>query len=221
VCNAASQILPVGANRRERVEDSLHESFKVVALTVREPLLGQLPDSLVRIELRCIRGKALQMEALTARAELPNEQAAVRIATVPQHEDVAAQVAEQLAQEVPCLQLPDIVGVQLEVETQTPPAGRHRDPRNRGNAVSPIEMMDGRSLADGSPGAGDGRCQLESRFVDEDEVGTQPSGVFFTAGQSRRRKRRISSWLRSRAFFCGFWWLQPSECRSLPTWSRW
>jgi hypothetical protein len=26
--------------------------------------------------------------------------------------------------------------------------------------------------------------------------------------------------LRSSAFFCGFWWLHPSECRSLPTWSR-
>jgi hypothetical protein len=157
------------------------------------------------------------MEALGASTELPHQQATMKIDTVPKNKDVAAQVAEQLTQEVPRLQLPDVVGVELKVEVQTSPGGRHRDPRDGRDAVSSIAVMDGRCLADGSPGGGDGRRQLEARFVDEDEVGTQPPGVFFTAGQSRRRKRRISSWLRSRALFCGFWWLHPSACRSLPT----
>src|SRR5215831_2903929 len=166
VCDAASQILPVGANRRERLENGLPESCDIVALTVGEPLLGQLPDSLVRIELRRIRWKALQVEALRASAKFPNEQATMKTDTVPQHENVASEVAEQLAQEVPRLQLPDVVGVELKVEIQAPPAGRHRDPRDDRDAVSPIEVMDGRGFADGSPGGDDGRCQLESRFVD-------------------------------------------------------
>lgn len=218
--DAASKILPVGANRRQRVNDSAHQSCQIVALAVGEPLLGQLPDSLVRIELRRVGWEALQMEALGASTELADQQATMGIATVPKNEDVAVEVSEQLAQEVARLQLSDVLGVELKVEIQPLSGRRNRDPRDGRDAVTPIEVMDRRRLADGSPGCRDGGCQLESRFVDEDKVGTQPLGVFFSAGQSRRRKRRISAWLRSSAFFCGFWGLHPSECRSLPTWSR-
>jgi hypothetical protein len=52
-------------------------------------------------------------------------------------------------------------------------------------------------------------------------VGTQPRGVFFSRGHSCRTKRRIALSSRSRARFCGFWWLHPSRCISRPTWSRW
>lgn len=218
--DAASKVLPIGANRPQRFEDGVHQSRQIAALTVGELLLGQLPDSLVRIELRRIGWETLQMKALGAGTELADEQATMGIATVPENEDMALKVSEQLTQEVACLQLSDILGIELKVEIQPLAGGRNRDPRDGRDAVTPIEVMNRRRLADGSPGGGDGGCQLESRFIDEDEVGTQPLGVFFTAGQSRRRKRRISAWLRSSAFFCGFWWLHPSECRSLPTWSR-
>lgn len=220
VVDAASKILPVGANRRQRVEDGVHQSRQIAALTVGELLLGQLPDSLVRIELRRVRWEALQMEAPGLGTELADQQATMGIAAVPKNEDMAVEVSEQLSQEVARLQLSDVVGVELKVEVEPLADGRNRDPRDGRDAVTPIEVMDRRRHADGSPGGGDGRCQLESRFIDEDEVGSQPLGVFFTAGQSRRRKRRISAWLRSSALFCGFWWLHPSECRSLPTWSR-
>jgi hypothetical protein len=160
------------------------------------------------------------MEALGAGTELANQQTTMRIATIPENEDVASEMSEQLSQEVARLQLSDVVGVELKVEIQPLAGGRNRDPRDGRDAVTPIEVMDRRCLAHGSPGRSDGGRQLESRFIDEDKVGTQPLGVFFTAGQSCRRKRRISAWLRSSAFFCGFWWLHPSECRSLPTWSR-
>src|SRR5215471_16469883 len=72
------------ANRRERLENGLPESCDIVALTVGEPLLGQLPDSLVRIELRRIRWKALQVEALRASTKLPHEQATMKTDTVPE-----------------------------------------------------------------------------------------------------------------------------------------
>lgn len=160
------------------------------------------------------------MEALGAGTELANQQAAMGIGTIPENEDLASEVSEQVSQEVARLQLSDVIGVELKVEIQSLAGWRNRDPRDGRDAVTPIEVMDRRRLADRSPSGSNGGCQLESRFIDEDEVGTQPLGVFFTAGQSCRRKRRISTWLRSSAFFCGFWWLHPSECRSLPTWSR-
>lgn len=217
---AASKILSVGANRPQRVEDGVQQSRQIATLTVGEPLLCQLPDSLVRIEFRRVGREALQMETLGAGTDLANKQATMGIGAVPKNEDVALEVSEQLPQEVSRLQLSDVLGVELEVEIQPLAGGRDRDPRDGRDAVTSIEVMDRRRFADRSPGGGDGGCQLESRLIDEDEVGTQPLGVFFTAGQSRRRKWRISAWLRSSAFLCGFWWLHPSECRSLPTWSR-
>jgi hypothetical protein len=40
------------------------------------------------------------MEALGASTELPNEQATMGIGAVPENEDVAVEVSEQLSQEV-------------------------------------------------------------------------------------------------------------------------
>ena len=98
--DATSKVLPVCANRRQRIEDGVHQSRQIAALTVGEFLLGQLPDSLVRIELRRVGWEALQMEALGASTELPNEQATMGIGAVPENEDVAVEVSEQLSQEV-------------------------------------------------------------------------------------------------------------------------
>ena len=186
-------------------------------LPIRESLLGQLPDSFVGIELRRVGGEALQVNPLGVSAKLTHELAAMGICAVPQDDDVAWDLPEQLSQEVAGLQLSDVLRVELKVKVQALAAGRNRDRRDGGDPVASIEVMNRGRLADGSPGAGDRGGQLEAGFVGEDEVGTQPPGVFFTRGQSSRMKRRISALLRSSAFFCGFWWLHPRACRSLPT----
>jgi hypothetical protein len=48
-------------------------------------------------------------------------------------------------------------------------------------------------------------------------VGCQPSGVFFTLGQTDRFHSAMAASSRSTARRSGFWWLQPSSWRSLPT----
>jgi hypothetical protein len=48
-------------------------------------------------------------------------------------------------------------------------------------------------------------------------MGCQPCGVFFTAGQTDRFHSAIATSLRSTARRSGFWGLQLSWCRSLPT----
>jgi hypothetical protein len=104
------------------------------------------------------------MEALGASTELPHQQPTMKIDPFPEDKDVAAQVAEQLAQEVPRLQLPNVVGVELKVEIQTSPGGRHRDPRDGRDAVSSIAVLDDRCLADGSRAK---RLGAHLVFVDE------------------------------------------------------
>lgn len=55
--------------------------------------------------------------------------------TIPENEDVASEVSEQLSQEVARLQLSDVLGVELKIEVQPLAAGRTRDPRNGRDAV--------------------------------------------------------------------------------------
>ena len=215
--DASTEVPRVGADVLQGIHHGGQQLREVVGLAVREALLGQSPDTLVRIELWRIGRKSLEMNSLRAGAELAHEPAAVRIPAVPQHEDVTADLAKQGAQEVTRLELPDVVCVELKVEVDALATGRNRDARDHGHPVASVEVMNRGRLAHGSPGASDGGRQLEARFVGEDEVGTQPLGVFFTRGQSSRTKRRISALLRSRAFFCGFWWLHPNACKSLPT----
>jgi len=217
VGNAPTEVATVGANGLQRFDQRDHQLREIMSLAIREALLGQLPDALIGVELRRVGREALQVEPCGASAKLPYELAAMGICAVPKDDDVTWKLPEQPSQEVAGLELSDVFRVELKVKVEALAAGRNRDPRDGGDPVAPIEMMNRWRLAHGSPGAGDRGGQLEAGFVGEDEVGTQPPGVFFTRGQSSRMKRRISALLRSSAFFCGFWWLHPRACRSLPT----
>ena len=215
--DAPSEIATVGANGFQGFDHSEHQLREIMSLAIRESLLGQLPDALIGVELRRVGREALQVEPRGASAQLTYELASMGISAVPQDDDVPRELPEQPSQEIAGLELSDVFRVELKVKVEALAAGRNRDPRDGGDPVASIEVMNCRRLAHGSPGAGDRGGQLEAGFVGEDEVGTQPPGVFFTRGQSSRMKRRISALLRSSAFFCGFWWLHPRACRSLPT----
>ena len=215
--NAASEVAPVGANGLQRFDHGDHQLREIMRLAIRESLLGQFPDALVGVELWRIGWEALQVQPRGSRAQLPDEPASMGIAAVPQDDDMPADLPEQLSQKVAGLELPDVLRVELKVQVEALAAGRHRDPRDDGDSIASIDVVHDGRLAHGRPGAGDRGGQLEARFVGEDEVGTQPPGVSFARGQSSRMKRRMSALLRSSACFCGFWWLQPSACRSLPT----
>jgi len=217
VSDAASEVIGIGSDLFESVQQGEHEIVAISGAAVGQALFGQFPDSLVGVVLRRVGGETLQVQPAGAAAEVADEPAAMGVAAVPQDDDMAGQVAQQLTQEVARLELPDVLQVELEVKVQALTLGTDRDARDGRDPVAPIEVVNCRRLAHGGPGPGNGGSQLKARFVDKDEVGAQPRGVFFTLGHSCRTKRRISAPLRSSAFFCGFWWLQPRECRTLPT----
>jgi hypothetical protein len=157
------------------------------------------------------------VEPLGSAAELSNEASAVRSATIPEDDDVAAEMPEQVAQEITGLQLADVVVVKLEEKIEAPAPGGDGDARNRRDPVAPIEVVQQRRLPHRSPGLGDGRGQEEPRLIGENEMGTQPGDVFFTRGHSSRKNLPMLSSSRSRARLLGFWWLQPRLCISRPT----
>jgi hypothetical protein len=144
------------------------------------------------------------MKAPDAASEVSDESAGVGWAPVPEQVDVATQVPQEMAQEVEGLLLSYVLEVELEEEVEVVAVRAEADRRDRGDTIAPVEVMHDRSLAHRCPSPGDRRCQEEARFVGKDEVGTQPSGVFFTRGQSFSTKRRIAPSSRSKARFWGF-----------------
>ena len=79
------------------------------------PTVGQrrpslVPDPLVRVEFGGVRGQSFQMKAPIAAQQGADGVSLVRAAVVPDHHDEAAQMSEQMAQEVGHL---DVVEVGL------------------------------------------------------------------------------------------------------------
>jgi hypothetical protein len=202
--DAPTEVSVVLADRVECLEQYEHQIVVVARPAVGELGLGELPDALVGVELGRVGWESFEMESLGSSAQLADQPTPMRCCPVPEDDDVAGDLPEELPQKVAGFDLSDVVGVKLEVEIGSLANGRNRDARNRRDSVAPVEVVNRRRLAHGSPGLGHRRGQLEARFVGENDMGAQPAGVFFTLGHSRSTKRRISARLRSSAFLCGF-----------------
>ena len=130
---------------------------------------------------------------------------------------MASYLSQQLTEERRHFFSMDIVLIKLAVQCTM---GAFRTDGNTGDSRDPvmtIPMKHNRCLSHRTPGLVDRRDQEEARFVDKDEMGCQPCGVFFTRGQTDRFPSATAASSRSTALRSGFWWLQPIWCRSLPT----
>ena len=136
---------------------------------------------------------------------------------IQQNDQMAWYLMQQVAKERCNFFALNIILVELAVESTMEPfradgnTGDSRDP------VMTVPMKHDRCLSHRTPGLTDRRDQEEARFVDKDEMGFQPCGVFFTRGQTDRFHSSIATSSRSTARRSGFWWLHPIWCRSLPT----
>lgn len=190
--------------------------------TVGKFRFGEMPHPFFGIELGRIGRESLEMESGVGAAQSADQIAPMDAAVVPQNDDEAAQVAQEMTQEVADLGLLNVLGMQAIVQPQALPYGTDREPRNHRDLLTPaLAVTNDRSLPARGPGLANRGDQEEPGFIDEDEVGTQPLGVFFTLGHSSRFQRSISSSLRSVARRVGFWWLHFKLCINRPTWSRW
>ena len=111
----------------------------------------------------------------------------------------------------------DVVFIQSAVQRTMKAFCADGDTGDGRNAIVTITMVKDRCLPHRAPCFANRGNQEESRFVNKDEVGRQPCGVFFTRGQADRFHSVMASSFRSRARRSGFWWLQPIWWRSLPT----
>ena len=176
----------------------------VVGATVGETPFGVGPDGFVGVELRGVGREEFEMQSREPATDFPNPFSFMNAGVVPDHDDVPAEVAQQVSEEFAHLVVSDVFRVALEVQTDAPTPGRNGEARDHGDTVMPVAMMNEGRLTARSPGLSHRGDQEEARLIDEDDVGTQPRSVFFTRSQSLRFQRSIFSSSRSRARRSGF-----------------
>lgn len=188
-----------------------------VRLAVGEARLRQAPDPFVGIEFWRVGGQRHQVEPCEAAAHLPNGDPTVDGGIIPDEDDGAAEMPEQVTQEVRDALAIDGVAMEPVVEPHASPYGADRDPADDRDPVATVVVSHHRRMPSRRPGLHQRGDQLEAAFVCENDVGAQPRGVFFTSGQVSRFHRSMASSSRSSARRSGFWQLQPSRLIRRPT----
>src|SRR5260370_26501023 len=174
------------------------------------------PDIFVRIEFWGVGRQPLDRQPAPLRADnLRDQPRPVLRQPVPDHQQLARQVAQQKAEEVG--HLGGMEGAGIEPEVEGPPG----DPGRRRQHL-PVEMMlQYRGLSVRRPGPHPMRPFVHSAFVDEDERAPLAEGFFLIRGQVTLCHCRIACSSRSSALPLGRWQLQLSLRRMRQTWSSW
>jgi hypothetical protein len=176
-----------------------------------------VPHAFVGVQFGGVRREGLQVQPGRAAEEFLHGFAVMNPAIVQQHDEVAGDLTQQLPEEGRDFAALDIVLIEVTVQRAMAALRADGDTRDGRDAVVRIPVPHDRRLAHWAPRLPDRGDQEEARFVGEDEMGAQPRGVFFTRGQPSRFQRAMAASSRSTARRSGFWGLQPSWCRSLPT----
>lgn len=149
------------------------------------------------------------MQAPSTRQKLADGFCPVDRAVVEQDHEMATDLSKELAEKPGDLRALDIVLEELAMECTVKATRAYGDSGDSRNAVVELVVTKDRGLPDRAPRFAHRRDQQEAGFVDEDDVGRQPCGVFFTVGQTFCFHSSMADSDRSIARRSGFWWLQP------------
>ena len=199
-----------------RAED-VHQLILGVRAAICEGMLDVFPDALVGVELRSVGREGNEMQTRGAFQKFLHRITSMDCAVVQQNDDMAVDLAQQMAEEHCDLLALDVVFVELAIQGASETLRADCDSRDGRDSVVAVPMRNEWCLADRAPCFEHRRDEEKAGFVYKYEVGTQPDGVFFTRGQISRFHSSMATSLRSMARSSGFWWLQPNRRRSLPT----
>jgi hypothetical protein len=102
----------------------------VVGAAVGETPFGVGPDGFVGVELRRVGRKEFEMQPRKPAADFPNPVSFVNTGVVPDHDDVPAEMAQQVPEEFADLVVPDVLRVALKVQANAPTPGSNGDARD-------------------------------------------------------------------------------------------
>jgi len=199
VLDTATQERRRGGQATHFLGQDVHECRRRIGPAVGQVGFQVIPHAFVGIQLRGVRRERFQVEAGRAAEQFLHGFPAVDPAVVQQHDEVAGDLPQQRPEEGRDLVALDIVLIQLAVQRTPDACGADGDARDGRDPVMRVPMADDRRLAHRAPRLPDRRDQEEAGFVDEDEVGAQPRGVFFTRGQTECFQAAMAASSRSTA----------------------
>lgn len=206
-----------GGQTSNLIGQDVHQFGGAVRPAVGQKTLKMIPDTLVRIQLRSVRWKGNQVQTGCAAKKPSDGIAPMDLAVIQKNDQMTPDLPQQMTEEGRHLFALDVVLIELAVQGAVKTLPTDGDPGDRRDAIVAIAMTHEGRPAHGAPRLPDRRDQEEARFVNENEMGCQPCGVFFTRGQTDRFHSAMAASLRSMARRSGFWGLQPIWWRSLPT----
>jgi len=200
--------------RSGEVAEFMGEQFEQIGLAVGAGVgkgpLERGPYAFIGIQFGRVGRERFQVQTRKTSRQPVHGIPLVDLGIVQQHDQMPMQVTQQLTQEGADFRAMDVDRVQMAVQPKASALGTDRDAGNgRNPVVAQDVVVDGR-LTTRAPGLAHRWNQQEPGFVDEDDMGCQPRGVFFIRGQTLRFHSPISASLRSAARRSGFWWLHPN-----------
>ncbi len=144
------------------------------------------------------------------RKKLFNGVASMGRAVIQQDDQMPGYLTQQMTEEHHHFLALDSVFIQLAVQRTMKAFRADRNAGDGRNAIVTTPMMNNGCLPNRTPCFANRGNQEEARFVNKDEVGRQPCGVFFTRGQTDLFHSAMAASFRSMARRSGFWWLHPS-----------
>ena len=149
--------------------------------TVGEIAIAARPHKLGGIEFGRVPWKGLHLDGGMLPEIRRDFTTAVDRAPVPEDEDGTAEVTEQGREEGADVQTVKRPDLEVQVEPEMVPSGRHRKRRDRREPVVLVEMLHARRAPAWGPRADHVGNEQKSRFINEDEMGATSCGVFLYA----------------------------------------
>jgi len=139
------------------------------------------PDVFRRVEFGGISGKPFDMNAMTSSQEVLHFHALVDGPAIPKEEEGTAKMPEKMPQKRDDVQSIEVMGAHSDIESQPLPLGRKDQSVEDRNPVLLVEIVDLGGLSPEGPGPLDVRDEQEPTFVEKDQGGFEPFGVFLYA----------------------------------------
>lgn len=215
--DAAAQKLLRARHLADLFGQHVHEFAHRIRSSVGQSPFQEAPNSLIRVQLRGMGRKGDEIKSRRPLQEFLHRLAPMRVEIIQKNDQRAGDLAQEMTEECGHFFPLDVLLIQMTVQRASKALMTDGNPGNGRDAVMAITMTDERRAPDRTPRFPHGRDQEEARFVEEDNMGCQPRGVFFTLGQTDRFHSAMAASSRSTALLSGFWWLQPIWRRSLPT----
>jgi len=151
---------------------------KVFGNTVGNTSFEMVPNKFVGVKLRRVSWEVKGLDSRIASKNLPDELGSVDRAFVPEKEEFAGKVTSQVSNKFSDLRGSNVFAVETGVKSEAFSFGRDADRRDRRDFSPASRDSNRRSSALRRPRFLDIRDQRESAFVEENQAGPKPSGLF-------------------------------------------